>query len=192
MRNIAENKRSLRRRGGARRSGKSGVGSLEVAISSFLMIALAAIAVDATIFFLAFTINDNCARDCARAAGSVPSSQQKETLAQAQANALAAAQNQLQVHSVDGHLITGINGESHPTLLTSASQYVYNTNGWPPQQTLVNGSPSAPYVTCTTAVLVHVPVGFNFFGVTAKVNATNQLQMTRSYTFPIVTTQLGN
>lgn len=154
---------------------------MEVAVAAFIMVALAALTADLTIMFLAFNINDSCARDCARAAGGVPSSQQTETLAQAQANAIAAARNQLKVHDTDHYFL------SAPVLLTNAPQFQYVTFGWPPMQAMNGNVTQAPYVICTTEIDVNLPVWIPF------VKLQNQkIVMLRSYAYPIVTTALGN
>ncbi|MGH9551476.1 MAG: hypothetical protein ACRD3W_18970 [Terriglobales bacterium] len=156
MRCDSQIKRSARQR-------KRGVGCLEVAVASFLMVVLSALGVDVTLMVMACSINDVACRDAARAAA------QRNTSAQA----LKAAQAELSVHSTDGKFI------SQPTLSsTSSPDFVYNDySGNPPAN-------RSSYVTVTTAITVKVPAPIFFFGIPFL--KSGSLQFRRRYTFPII------
>jgi Flp pilus assembly protein TadG len=194
-----------------RKAGKSsfkcrsarGVNALEVAINAFLVIVITAITVDVSLVFLANSINDSACRDAARAAGAVVSTN-TDTYSTTQAKALASAQAQMTVHKTDGFLITGLTGGNTPTLTmpvfycppTGTGTTDSVTGQWGPSQTYSAANPATgasasaayPYVQCTTAVLVRLPVGAEFFGVT--LNHGNQLKFTRSYVYPMVRTKM--
>jgi hypothetical protein len=155
----------------------------EAAISSFLTVVICAVALDLSIFTLAFMNLDKTARDCARAAGSaVPATGQ--TYAQA---ALAAAETELKNHATDGYF------SQQPQLVGNALVLYQDWSGSP-----YNGTPpvisgavpqtyETPYVTVACSEVVRLPVPIEFFGI-KLVNNTNNgtLSFTRQYTFPIV------
>jgi hypothetical protein len=163
----------------------SGVLAIEIAISAFLIIAIAAFGACLTCIIWGMSVNDIACRDAARAAGQQSSGTQAQL----------AANTQLQSHATDGYWVT------QPTL----TNFVYCDYG--PQTTFGNtpGSPSGtppssatiptPYVVATTQVYVRVPVPANFFGIqfgfqsSAANGGNGMLQFTRSYVYPIIKTQ---
>lgn len=148
-----------------RHSRSRGVAALELAIGSFLMIAISALAMNLSLLILATTINDAVCRDAARAAAQTNN----------QAAAILAATSQLNMHSTDGYFV------SQPTLTSTSSPYfVYNDfTGAPPANT-------SPYVTVTTQVTVKVPAPIFFFGASFFSKTNNTLLVQRRYTFPII------
>jgi Flp pilus assembly protein TadG len=153
----------------------TGVSAVEIAIISFLVIAMMAIAVDATIFTLAYSRLDSTTRDAARAAAS----QQKAAtdIGLTCAASLKSAKTQLVTHSTDGIFI------KQPTLTSTTSPYfVYNDfSGNPP-------APQSAYVTVTCSQDVYLPIPVSFFGASfgGFLSSGNHITMTRQYTFPIV------
>ena len=137
--------------------------TVDLAITSMLMIVVGALGSNLTLLIYGGTINDSVCRDAARAAAA----QVTPSLA------LAAAQSQLKAHATDGYFI------SQPTLKSAASpDFVYNDyNGAPPADT-------SPFVTVTTSVHVRLPAPIVFFGM--KLNNNCSVQFVRRYTFPIV------
>jgi Flp pilus assembly protein TadG len=157
------------------RSNSRGVSVVEIAIISFLVIVMVAIAVDATIFTMAYNRLDSTTRDAARAAAS----QQKASgdVGLTCAAALKAAQTQLVTHATDGHFI------KQPVLTgTTSPFFVYNdfSGSAPP--------PQSPYVTVTCSEDVYLPIPFTFFGATFDgfLVSGNHLTLSRQYIFPIV------
>jgi len=140
-----------------------GLGLIEIAISCFLMIIMAAFGLDLTLIMLAMSLNDSACRDAARAAA------QQSTYSKA----VQAAQAQLQVHATGGYWIT------QPLLASTAAPYfVYNDfAGNPPTNT-------SPYVTVTTTVKIRCPAPLFFFGV--SFNQNGMIPYSRRYTFPII------
>jgi Flp pilus assembly protein TadG len=164
---------------------QSGVGAFEVAIGSFMLIAMVAIALDATIFVLAFTRLDQTTRDACRAAAGQPKTSADAAYPSTTcAGALLAAQTQLAQHHNDGVFI------KQPTLTgTTAPYFVYQDwGGYVPGPPTANQS---PYVTVTCSVQVLLPVPVNFFGFTANgfMQSGNMLTFSRAYTYPIVKTK---
>lgn len=168
------NGRSMRRNPNRRRFSK-GTSAVEIAIISFLVIVMVAIAVDATIFTMAYCRLDSTTRDAARAAAS----QQKAStdVGLTCAAALKSAQTQLVTHASDGLFI------KQPTLTgTTAPYFVYND---------FSGNPTAPqtaYVTVTCSQDVYLPIPVSFFGASfgGFLSNGNHVTMTRQYIFPIV------
>jgi hypothetical protein len=139
------------------------VSLIEICISAFLMVAIAAFGLDLTLIMIGLSICDTACRDAARAAAQQSTS----------AKAIQAAQSQLQVHSTDGYWIT------QPTLVSTASpNFVYNDYGGNPPTNV------SPYVTVTTTASVRCPAPIFFFG--ASFVKGGMIQFTRSYTFPII------
>lgn len=146
--------------------GRRGIGCIEVAISTFMMIAISSLALDSTLIIIASSLNDAACRDAARAAAQCNNS----------ASALQAAQTQLAMHATDGYFV------SQPQLTSTTSpDFVYQDfSGNPPQNT-------SPYVTVTTAVNVRVPCPIVFFGVGFNSQSSNNTMLfKRQYTFPII------
>jgi len=144
----------------------SGINFVEVAISAFLMIALAGMALDISLVIFGWNYLDTICRDAVRSAA-----QQSDV-----ANAILAAQSQLKIHATDGYYI------SQPALISLVSpDFVYNDYGGnPPENT-------SPYVTTTCMVNVKVPAPVFFFG--ATFSPTGSFQLRRRYTFPIIKTK---
>jgi Flp pilus assembly protein TadG len=165
--------------------GQRGVSALEVAVASFMMIAMIGIGLDATIFLMAYTRLDQTARDACRAAAGQPKTSADAPYPSTTcAGALLAAKTQLSQHHTDGVFI------KQPTLTgTAAPYFVYQDwGGYTP------GPPTAaqsPYVTVTCSEQVLLPIPINFFGFTASgfMQTGNMLTFSRQYTYPIVKTK---
>jgi len=165
--------------------GQRGVGAFEVAIGSFMMIAMIGIGLDATIFLMAYTRLDQTARDACRAAAGQPKTAVDPVYPSTTcAGALLAAQTQLSQHHNDGVFI------KQPTLTgTAAPYFVYQDwGGYTPGPPTANQS---PYVTVTCSEQVLLPIPINFFGFTASgfMQSGNMLTFSRAYTYPIVKTK---
>jgi Flp pilus assembly protein TadG len=160
------------------RNRKRGVSAVEIAIVSFLVIVMVGIAVDATIFTMAYARIDSTTRDAARAAATQPKASTDSGLTCAAA--LKAAQTQLSTHTTDGVFI------KQPVMTgTSSPYFVYQDYG---------GSPTAPqsaYVTVTCSEDVFLPIPVTFFGASFGpfLTSGNKITMSRQYTFPIVKTK---
>jgi hypothetical protein len=179
----------------------SGFSTVEVGLAAFLMICFAAFTADLTILNLAFYINDQCCRDCARAAGGVPTNTQNNGVQQTQAQAAAlawyAATNQLTIHKTDGFFISQPVLVGNVTMNSQLTPWSYCPQGWPPAQvtSIGNGSNSVtantcPTVTVTTQVTVKLPVYVPFFN--GAFNSNKPFTMSRTYVYPVVTTALTN
>lgn len=144
-----------------------GVSSLEITISSFLMVVLSALGLDVGLIMLGMSLNDSACRDATRAAAQQTS----------QIKAIQAARSQLKVHETDGYLV------SKPVLTSTASpHFEYNDfGGNPPENT-------SPYVTVTTTTVIRCPAPIFFFGTSFVQNGT--IQFNRRYTFPIIKTPI--
>ncbi|HEY9757669.1 MAG TPA: TadE family protein [Oculatellaceae cyanobacterium] len=160
------------------RNRRRGVSAVEIAIVSFLVIVIVGIAVDATIFTMAYARLDSTTRDAARAAAAQPKA--STDVGNTCAAALKAAKTQLQTHSTDGVFI------KQPVLTgTTAPYFVYNDFG---------GSPPAPqsaYVTVTCSEDVYLPIPVTFFGASFGpfLTSGNHITLSRQYVFPIVKTK---
>jgi Flp pilus assembly protein TadG len=151
-----------------------GINAIEVAISSFLIIALGALGANITLVLYGMSLNDTACRDAARAACQQSTS----------ATALQAATSQLSIHATDGYWVT------QPTITTSGFTYndYASNNGTPPSSATIQ----SPYVSVTTQVFVRVPAPALFFGVqfsrqsTAANGGNGMIQFQRNYIFPIV------
>jgi len=155
---------------------------MEVAIASFVVLTMTAIAIDGTIFTMGYARLDSTTRDAARAAAA----QQKNTATDPAypsvvcAAALKAAQTQLIQHKTDGTFIL------QPTLTQTVSPFFiyqdYGGNTPPANQ--------SPFVTVTCSEVIILPIPINFFGATfgQYMQAGNQITLSRQYTFPIVKT----
>ncbi len=143
--------------------GARGLACIEIGISAFLMIVLAAFGLDLTLIMIGMDLNDSACRNAARAAA------QQSTAAKA----LQAAQAEMPVHDTGGNWIT------RPVLKSTANpDFVYNDfSGHPP----VNVS---PYVTVTTLVSIKCPAPIFFFG--APFLQGGVVNFARRYTFPII------
>jgi hypothetical protein len=140
-----------------------GIASLELAVGSFLMIALSALGMNLCLINFATSANDSVCRDAARAAAQTNSA----------TAALQAVNAQLSMHATDGFFL------SQPTLpSTSAPDFDYNDYaGNEPINT-------SAYVTVTTQMTVKVPAPILFLG--AHFCSGNTLLVKRRYTFPII------
>lgn len=145
------------------RRNKTGVASLELAVSAFILIVFSALWLDVTLITYAMQLNDACCRDAARAAA-----QQSDST-----KAILAAQSQMAVHSTDGFFV------QQPFMPSALSpDFVYQDySGKPPAST-------SPYVTVTTAVNIKLPAPIFFFG--AKFMQSGTVQFKRRYTYPII------
>ena len=159
-----------------------GVSAMEIAIASFIVIAMTAIAIDATIFTMGYARLDSTTRDAARAAASQPKNLTTDPAYPATtcAAALLAATTQLSQHKTDGHFIL------QPTLTGTVSPYfVYQDYGGntPPGN-------QSPYVTVTCSEVIILPIPINFFGTAfgSLMQSGSKLTLSRQYTFPIVKT----
>jgi Flp pilus assembly protein TadG len=157
------------------RRNSEGVSAVEVAIVSFLVIAMVAIAVDATIFTMAYNRLDSTTRDAARAAASQPKAATDTGLTCAAA--LKAAKTQLVTHATDGLFI------KQPVMTGTVSPYfIYNDfSGSAP-------APQSPYVTVTCSEDVYLPIPVTFFGASfgGFLASGNHITLSRQYVFPIV------
>ncbi len=146
------------------RSGSVGSAIIELSIIASLLVVITLLCANVGIIALASTINDSACRDAARAAAQASSS----------STALKLAQAAIKAHYADGYFVT------QPTINTSAFVY-QDYAGNPPPAT-------SPYVQVTTSSNVRIPAPIVFFG--AKFGSGGSLTFTRTYTFPIVKTQL--
>lgn len=137
-----------------------GFSFIEVAISSFLVIILAVIAINISILVFACAVNDKACRDAVRAAAQQPNA------AKAQNFALASIKN----HKTDGFFISQI----------QLTNFNYNDFGGapPPGQ--------CPLVQVTTSVDVTLPAPLIFFGA----SLTNKMKFSQIYTSPIIKTKV--
>jgi Flp pilus assembly protein TadG len=170
---------------------------MESACGAFLVIAMAAIAVDMTIFTFAFMNLDKAARDAARAAGG----QQTYTAALNAVNAAIAN------HVTDGYFCGPItlaapvppSGASTPSAPTSSIWYQDWSNSYPATSTTTysapvisgsaNGTQQCAYAIVRVQETIRLPVPIGFFGA----NITSFIPMSgitfyRQYTFPIMKT----
>jgi len=132
-------------------------------VASLICVAGAFCANLATVSIAASAIDLSC-RDAARAAAQASDS----------ASSLKLAQTAVKAHQTDGYFI------SQPTV--SANSFVYQDfAGNPPANT-------SPYVSVTTTSNVRLPAPVMFWGVASGTDGTTVF--TRTYTFPIVKTQL--
>ncbi|RTL44581.1 MAG: hypothetical protein EKK48_04845 [Candidatus Melainabacteria bacterium] len=138
----------------------SGFSFIEVAISSFLVMILAVIAINISILVFACAVNDKACRDAVRAAAQQPNA------AKAQNFALASIKN----HKTDGFFISQI----------QLTNFNYNDfNGAPPPG-------QCPLVQVTTSVDVTLPAPLIFFGT----SLTNKMKFSQIYTSPIIKTKV--
>jgi Flp pilus assembly protein TadG len=149
--------------------GRHGVSAIEIAIASFFLIVIAAIAVDMTVLTMGFTMLDTAARDAARAAGSQ----------QDLAKAILASTSQLSTHQTDGVFI------KQPTLQGLVSpDFVYQDFAPPSPPPNPN---QLSYVTVTVKTDIRLPVNISFFGLNLQNSTTGgYFTIARRYTFPIV------
>jgi hypothetical protein len=142
----------------------SGLGALEVAITSFLMIVVSVLALDIGLMNFAFAINDAACRDAARQAAQCTNA----------TTAILAAQTQLKMHSTDGVFL------SQPAMVgTTSPNFVYQDYaGNPPANT-------SAYVTVTTVVNIRMPFPIVFYGASFYTGG-NTVAAVRRYTFPII------
>ena len=139
--------------------GQSAMSFAEVAASSFLVIIMAALALDISLLIFAFSVNDKACIDVVRVAA------QQTTASQAMIFASASIKN----HKTDGVFIS-------PIALTLLNYHDYG--GTPPVG-------ETPYVQVTTSVTVKMPVPLYFFGA----SWTNDMHYSQTYTSPIIKTK---
>lgn len=145
-----------------------------------MVIAMMAVALDATIFIMAYSRLDQTTRDACRAAAGQPkTSVDADYPSTVCSGATKAATTQLSQHKTDGVFI------KQPTLKSLVYQ---DWGGYTPGPPTANQS---PYVQCTCQEQVLLPIPINFFGFTANgfMQSGNVLTFTRQYTFPIVKTK---
>lgn len=162
----------------------TGMGTIELAASSFALLIMVLIAVDLAVLLIGRQNLDRSARDAARAAASQGTKDR----------AVLAAQAALALHKADGTFI------SNPTLTgTNAPDFVYNDfGGTPYDQVIPAGLPNAGQkagnatVTVTTQVTVLLPASFGALGVRIDQGPLTggKMDFQRTYTFPIVRQQL--
>jgi hypothetical protein len=145
----------------SRNSNSSGFSFMEVAISSFLVMVLAVVAINISILVFACALNDKACRDAVRAAAQQPTS------SKAQNFALASVKN----HKTDGFFIS-------PVQMTN---FNYNDFGGAPPP-----AGQCPYVQVTTSVNVTLPAPVIFFGS----SMTNHMTFSQIYTSPIIKTKV--
>lgn len=137
---------------------------VELSMITVLLVIVAVLCANVGIMSLASSMNDSACRDAARAAAQASS----------RTAALNQAQAALKAHKTDGYFV------SQPTINTS--DFVYEDySGSPPDNT-------SPYVQVTTSSTVRVPAPILFFG--AQFGKDGTMTFNRTYTFPIVRTQL--
>lgn len=138
--------------------------TIEVSMIAGFLCVMAAFCSNLGLVTLAASVNDLACRDAARAAAQASTSD--VALKMAQAAVLA--------HTTDGYFIT------QPTV--SSADFVFQDYaGNPPANT-------SPFVQVTTISTVKVPAPVMFWG--AKFEENGLLTCRRTYTFPIVKTQL--
>jgi len=162
-----------------RRENSKGFQLAEVALGTFIGIAVSAIAADLTIFTFGFMNLDKTARDCARAAAGQTTS----------AQATKAAKAQLTSHATDGYFC------AQPQLVGNAVVTFQDWsgapyNGSPP--TISGSTPTTPqcaYVTVSVSEGIRMPIPIPFFGVNiSQMVPGSVITLTRTYTFPIIKT----
>lgn len=150
----------------------TGLGALELAIGSLVLIVVIMICLDLGMVMLCNGTLDRAARDAGRAAA------QQETAAEARQAAAAA----LISHRTDGYWI------SQPQLTSpNAPDFVYND---------FNGNPLAgnPTVTVTTGCTVRLPIPIDFMGqklAPVGNGGPGTIDFRRQYSFPIVRFRLA-
>lgn len=139
---------------------------MELACGAMLMAVLLMVAVNLSIMYLGYQLNDHACREACRAAA-----QQRSP-----AQALEAASRSLMIQQSDGYFV------ARPELSTGAGDFVYHDFA---------GDPFAgnPFVTVTTTVAVRTPVPVLFLG--RRLGGDQAMVMDhwtfrRRYTFPIV------
>jgi hypothetical protein len=162
-----------------------GLGTVELAASAFALLIMVLISIDLAVLLIGNQTLDRAARDATRAAASQNSS----------ANAVLAARAALRMHGTPGTYI------SQPTLTsTSAPDFVFDDYGGTPYGEFIPaGLPNAGQragnatVTVTTMCDVILPANFGVIGVSTDQGALAGGKMTfrRTYTFPIVRSDLG-
>ncbi len=148
-----------------KRDGRGGGSAIiELSMVASVLVVMALLCANLTVVGLATSVNDSACRDAARAAAQASSPGQALSLAQAA----------IKAHHADGYYI------SQPTIDSSAFVY-QDFAGAPPLDT-------SPYVEVTTSTDVRIPCPLIFLG--AQFSKRGTLTFRRTYTFPIVKTQL--
>jgi hypothetical protein len=165
---------------------RSGMGTVELAISGFVGVLFACLAVDMGLMMLGNQLLDRATRDAARAAAG----QTTAALAKQAANAA------LKNHAADGFYVT--------TPVLSNPDFVYEDWGGTPQgQTVPPGSgpqsgrvAQASFVSVTATNTVALPANLSMMSgaLSLKMGALSTGKMTfrRTYWFPIVRQALNN
>lgn len=135
---------------------------MELACGAMLMAVLLMVAVNLSIMYLGYQLNDHACREACRAAAQQRSSER----------ALEAASRSLMIQQSDGYFV------SRPELATGEGDFVYHDFA---------GDPFAgnPFVTVTTTVSVRTPVPVLFLG-DSQAMVMDHWTFRRRYTFPIV------
>jgi Flp pilus assembly protein TadG len=164
---------------------KSGLGSVELAITCVFLTILTLLAVDLCVLMLGNQVLDRAARDACRAAAAQSSL----------ANAINAANAALALHKTDGYFV------SQPKLTaTTVPDFFYQDySGTPAGKTIPAGFPNAgsvagnATVTVTSTVDVRLPASLAVFGVKLQGGdlVNGHMKFLRTYTFPIVRTNLN-
>ena len=146
------------------RNRASGHTLIELSMLSVLFVVLAVLSLDIGYLLMGSELNDRACRDAARAAAQGDN----------YATALQLAQTAVIPHNGDGVFV------STPTVDPSVFTY-QDFGGDPPPNT-------SPFVTVTTRTRIKVPAPIFFLG--AEFGANGSMSFNKTYTFPIVKTQL--
>lgn len=138
--------------------------AIELGASAFVLAVLAIFCADIGVLLYGANVNDRACRDAARAAAQTSSQQA----------ALAAAEASLSAYAVDGYYLKD--------LILDYDSFVYEDFGGsaPPDQ--------SPFVVVSTSLTAKIPAPVLFFG--ASFGKDGEHNFSRTYTFPIVKTQL--
>jgi hypothetical protein len=131
---------------------------------SVLFVVLAILSLDVGYLIMGSELNDVACRDAARAAAEADN----------YATSLQLAQAAVVSHTADGYFVT------QPQVNASLFQY-QDFSGSPPANT-------SPYVSVTTSCNVRVPAPIFFLG--SSFMASDTMQFSKTYVFPIVKEQL--
>lgn len=161
------------------------MGSVELAITGFVGVLFACLAVDMGLMMLGNQILDRATRDAARAAAGQSDAN----------NAKLAAVAALNNHKADGFLI------GNPTLVPVEFEYV-DYGGTPQGQTIPPGSPGAggtagaSYVAVVATTEVSLPANLSMFAGALSMKqgpiGTGKMTFRRRYWFPLIRQSLNN
>jgi hypothetical protein len=174
---------------------EGGMGAVEIAINSLLLICLVALGIDITLLLLAASLSDSACRDAARAAGSIVTTRE-DTYETAKRKAFAAASAQMLVHKTDGYFI------SQPELTMPVFFWPPGGQGATDLQTGQVGpeqlftqskkgtTAQYPFVECVTTVSVRLPVSVPFLS--EHFNGDRAQKFSRAYFYPMVRVKVVN